>query len=805
MGMRRPQSRSTLASIIACLTLGVGIAASTVTLAIVDSTILHPLPYPQAERIFEVSRTDPESGRKLPFSYSFFYRAAEGLPTIEALAALSSTNGILKIHQVPRVATVVATSSSLQEVLRTAPILGRYFEPSEELEAAPVAVISNNLWQQQYSGDEEVLGQTLELNGETFEIIGVMPRGVRMPQLAEAPSIWIPLGADPVLGLLKKMFGSAWDRSAYLSLWARVPDRGSSHSAEQELRNTANQLLPSTEVGASTDNVLRLAGLSDTIRTRYRDQTHVLILAAALALLACCANVAHIVAARESDRQTALAIKRALGASSMRLFLQAFAATSILVLAGTGLGAALTPVALHAVETHLPDGALPWKDLTLRPGILLLAIGLCLVCGIVLATVAAFRAGRTGLGPRALQNSRASTTDSKGMRLRQILLVSEISCAALALFLTGLFVRTYSRIAATPLGFQPAGVVTLDLTLSRGVQATEWKRIADPIRSELEGEASTRSTAVALASPVRRSLHASYKLAGTGADAQPRIAEVRPVGPAYFDTLSIPLLSGRALEETDGGEAPKVCAVNETFRRTERDQPDLLGQRLQIPGLSPCQIVGVVSDTANPSFTEPTEPTVFLPLEQIPPHLVQGSLTVLVRLKSSSSSAARDFLRHARQVALKRAPESPAEVRTLQSTVSDILAPERFRAGLLLVLSALSVGIVAAGVYGSAAYLIATRRRELALRMALGTSPTRIVRGLLGQTLLLTGLGCLIGFALAYRSTSLIGELVLGMSLPTPLQGAAAILLLAAIVGVAVALPSLQLFRESLDRVLKEN
>src|SRR5262245_52893696 len=277
--VRRSFKADILSIALSILSMAIGLATATVTLSIVDATILHPLPYPASEEIVELSLTHGASGQKGAFTNRFFYDAQGSLPGFQSIGALSYSDMILQSDNEPVVVKGLACSASLFDVLKLKPLRGRLFDKADEIPSAggSIALISEELWMNRYGADPEILGKTIRINELPFTVVGVLKAGLRIPPLPSAPSVWLPLGSDPMISQLKKMLRSNWDRAAYITpLWARINRGLNVKTAEEQIKSPASQLLAQDDMYFSPNMNLQVIPVEEQLRSKYRVEVYVL-------------------------------------------------------------------------------------------------------------------------------------------------------------------------------------------------------------------------------------------------------------------------------------------------------------------------------------------------------------------------------------------------------------------------------------------------------------------------------------------------------------------------------------------------
>ncbi len=742
-----------LSTVLAAANMALGIGAAAATLSIVDATLLRPLPYPEAAGIVEISQPDPSTGRTWPFTYRFFLEARGRLPGLENLAALSISDVTLETGGEPVVETAVACSASLFDLLRMSPLRGRFFSAEEEARTPDGSwvILSEELWRGAFGGEDAIVGRKLRLDGKTFEVAGVIPAGMRVPPLSAVPGLWIPLGSDPVLDQLQKMFDTNWDRSAYLSLWGRVSPGLTIAAAQERSKAVALPLLADSDPDHSLETGFRLAPIEQQIRDEYRLEVSVLILATLLVLAVSCANFSNLILAREPSRRMGVSLRFALGESAARIGAVAVLESVAISLIGAAAGAAATIPLFQALESSLPEGLLPVREFSLN-GLVTLAVAvIAVVSGLAVSLFPAIRLTRLGFTGLTGSTSRSVSEGRPARNARRLVVVSQTTCAVVSLTLALLLLKTFLGLTSVELGFDARSVLVADLTLPQNLSSGEqWQRLARSLTQAMRPQAGVAAVAAALSAPAARVLRTSYRLDSDPSQEPVGIAEYRPVGPAYFDALKIPLLRGRSFTDQDDSRSSQVCIVNRTLAREQFEDGIAVGSRIAPVGFEPCVIVGVVADVRGRNLRSEPPPAMYVPMQQVPPQVIQGFMSLIVRMRDGSSGAQAYGAGALADTIHQQAPNLPVTVGPLMAVIDGLSALERFRTLLMSAVSLLTMVLVFCGVYGITAGHVSHRRRELAIRLALGTTGNRVLADLVKDALKLTWAGLALGLAIAF-------------------------------------------------------
>jgi putative ABC transport system permease protein len=749
------------ATLLAILSMAIGTGAVASVLTIMSSTMLRPLPYPDAEQICELFQPSPELGQDWPFSYRFFYDAQNQLPDLEHLAALSFIDVVLQSEGEPTLLSAVACSSSLFDLLKVNPLLGRPFDHSEERRAggASVALISDELWQSRFGRDPRIVGRRLQLNERLFVVIGVMPSRMRIPPLPSPPAVWIPLGADPMLDQMEKMFSEAWDRSAYLVLWARLP-RGA--SAEERIRSVALPLLERSDPARSPDIGLRIISIEEKITGRYGSEIYVMLLATLLTMIVACANVSSLMLAKSVARSKDASIRIALGATGAKIVALALIEGLVIAISGASLGLLLANLSMKSIDRNLPEGLLPFRELSIDANILAWVLIGAAACGIGAALSPAMRLSRMKTGLSELW-ARSSTESRSTRGSREAIVVIQIACVALSLFCFLLLYGAYRDAVSIALGFEHKGVLVADINVpqSSSISGSRLKAMALDIERRVREHSDTESASIALSAPTTRALRTSFKVLSGAAGEQTAIAEYVPVGANYFSVLGINVLKGRSFSDSEMNRP--LCLINETLARMLFQDGDELIARLELHGQPPLEVIGIVNDVASRNLGDAPAPTIYIPFGQMPDEAIQGFISLLVRLRESNATeeyAARAVTRTIREIA----PSFPVEMRPMTEITDRRSSVERFRAFLMGSVSLIAVILASLGVYGITAHYVFHRRREMAIRIALGATANRVIVEVVRRALKLSVLGLALGLAAAYPVFKLIEGFLVGVS-----------------------------------------
>jgi putative ABC transport system permease protein len=796
----------------ALASMAIGLAMATVTLSILDATILHPLPYPAPQEIVELTQPDKSSGRLRAFTYRFFQDAQRSLPGIQSLGALSYSDLILQSDHDPVAVSGVACSASFFDVLKLKPMRGRSFERSEESpdSGVPVVLISEELWRNRYGSDPGILGRTIRLNELPHIVIGVMKAGLRIPPLPSAPAVWIPLGSDPMMAQVKKMFPSSWDRSAYLFLWARINPGISVKTAEEQAKAAGLSLLAQADPDRSPSADFRIVSVEEQLRSRYQFEIYILVLGVLLIMLVTCFNVSSLILARSLSHRGELAVRLALGESQLRAVTRMFLEGVLISVSGALAAMLAGKLMLLALESTIPSGFLPYREITLSTKVLGMVLTVAVVCGIVISLWPALRLKRSGRG-NLLESLHRSTTEGRSVKLnRQIVVVAQIACTVLAIAIFLSLFRSYHNISAAQLGFDAGPVLVVNLSLPKNaVSGARWKQLGALLINNLESQNGVASAAIAISPPLTRSLRASYSLPGSlpgkGGQNSVGIADYRPVGRNYFSTLGIPLRKGRLFSDSDTLKSNPVCILNEALARAQFAERPEIGAAITPLGMKPCEVIGVVGDVASYDLRDRHAPALYVPFDQMSSEAIQGFMSILIRTSNGASHSQIDHLKALVVEEIRReAPMLPATIQPLTAIVARASSLERFRAMLMGVVSLIAVILAACGVYGIAANYVIQRRRDLTIRLALGATTRHIITGIMKDALILAVIGLVLGLAGAYPLLKALNAVLFGLAGLEMEAIAACALIILFIVSLSAYIPARRTISLNVADVLKD-
>ncbi len=791
-------------TVVVVATLGLAIGANAAVFSLIDFMLFRPLPIDRPDQVVRIYTSDFSSGPIGATSYPDFESLRDGITGLEQSASYDGTypvnvalgDGSLRLQ-----ANLV--SGEFFNLLGVRPARGRLIAPSDHqaVGADRVAVLSYAAWQTYFGGAPDVVGHTLSLNGEPMVVIGVTESTYTGIDIGSTPDMWIPMTMYGVAmpGLDRQTLldnrGSRW-----LSQIGRLKDGASLRQVETQANAVMARLAeqyPQTNRGVSGQpdaprpmTVLPIADQAGT-RSRVADRATFLTGIMTLVLLIACANVANILVAQGQRRRQEFAVRLALGASRMQLSRQVLIESVLLSIIG---GAAGLAVALGLSRVLIPlglpsvlQGSLRLESVPLDWRVVAFALGLSIVTGIIFGILPALNASRPDLVP-ALK-AHAEPVRSKGHRwgLRDGLVVLQVSASMVLVIGAGLFIRAILSAYDTELGFEPAGVAitTLDVGRERMSQeqgVTFYSEVLERVRHLPGVEAAALARYVPVqAMGARRGYRVEAMdqaaVEAAGIPVLPRGSvelNMNVVSDGYFQTLGISLMQGRAFLPSDDGGAPLVAMVNKEFAETFWPGQFAIGQRL-LSGRdqeTPITIVGVVETGKYRNVREDPLPYIYIPLQQ------EYRTSVVLSVRTGDQVEA--LFPVVANVVHELRPGMPlVRTGTLQAHLGNSLSQERTTMNLVVALGVLALLVSAVGLYGLLAYSVATRRREIGIRNALGAQASTLVVMVLGQGMRLVVVGMVLGSLAALGLGRLLSAIVVGVGVTDPvIFGATAVLLL---------------------------
>ncbi len=803
-------------TLLAIVTLGLGLGLTAAMFSAVDALLLEALPLPHAERLVIVQGVrESEEGdgeaEEWAISYPDASEWSERVRTFSGLAAHSGLRSFnLRSGDATEHVDGEMVAAAYFDVLGVAPVRGRLFTAEEDRApgAARVALVAYDLWQRNWGGAEDLVGRTIELDDESYEVVGVLPPG--FAGVTDQAEVWLPLACAEILG--RHYIENR--RFRWLSAVGRLQDGVSLETAQADLDAVAAALAaeyPDTNQRISG----RLEPLRDVWLGPLRRGVLILFAASGLVLLVACTNIAGLLLVRGVARRRDLAMRSALGAGRGRLIRQLLVESALLALAGAALATLVAHWAARLLLTASPVAFRSFVQLGLDAGVLGFLLLLAVLCGLGFGAVPAWMATRGELAAE-LRKGGHGGGDRSGHRLRGALVVGQIALALVVVFAAGLLLRSFRALEASPLGYRTERLLTvrLDLKGERWHEDAAVHGLAHDLLARAGSLPGVASIAVAGPGMPTDAEYGSLATVDDPASADGfRVIEtwLHHVSPAYFETLGIPVLAGRPFDSRDGATSSAVVIVSRSTAERlwpERELAGVVGERLKVGGPTSrwpwFEVVGVVENARYRGVRDADDgdPDLYLSFFQIPPKSPPVA-NLLLRLDGVTPEA---LLPGIREAVRSLAPGlAPYDGRTLAERVRDGRRPERFLAGLMGLFATLALVLAALGVYGLVSQSTARRRREVGIRMALGADRRQVALGVLGRGLRLAVLGLGLGLVVSLALAGVLESQLYGVDGRDPASLVLAGSLLLAVALGASYLPARRAARLDPARVLRED
>lgn len=778
-------------SLVTIATLALGIGANAAIYSIVDAVLVRPLPYRDPDRLVMVwedaSYVSFPRNTPAPANY-FSWRAMNR--AFSDMAAARGAVANLTADGTPEQILGRRVTASFFDVLGVAPIAGRTFTEKEDRSAAPVAVISYRLWQRRYSGSSNVIGSDILMNGSRRTIIGVMPPTFMFRNREH--DFWTPMSFTPA--------EMAQRDSHYLWVVARLAPGVTVERAREDMNDVAARLAREyPESNARIGSVV--VPLQEDLLGDARLQMVVLLAAAGCVLLVACANIAGLLLARALARRGEMAVRAAVGATSMRLAKQMIVEGMLLALAGGALGVALAPAAIRVLLTMVPNTVAVPQTSVLDPRLLGFALVLACTTGILFSLVPALQTARSSLN-QALQQSGRAAMGGRGFA-RDSLVVAQIAVALVLLAGAGLLIRTLANLRSIDVGFHSNHLLTLRTTLPVPKYADPTARLAfyDGVIAGVRKLPGVENAAYISTLPFLSAGNTTgYRVEGQeparGQDVLYRIGT-----PNYLTTIGAELIEGRLPDDRDGRDSPWIVVINETFRRLHWPNEGALGRRVQFNSGAPRwrTVVGVVKDVRERGYELDMKPAAYVLYSQVLTAWAPESLVVRTTIDPAGVASG------VRRVIADVDPEQPiSAIRTMDEILDLDVADRTTQTALLSAFAGLALLLCCLGLYGVLSYAVSQRTREIGVRLALGASANGVARLVIGRGLALTAIGLTIGLALAWMTTQGMRSLLVRVSATDATTFGGVVGLLLVIAFAACTVPALRAARVDPIQVLRQ-
>lgn len=774
---------------VAVLTLALGIGANAAIFNVVNAVLLRPLPYPDPDRLVLVWESTINDRTNIVSAPNFFdWRRQNRVFENMALFDSAGRGYNLSEGNEPERISGIRVSAGFFDVLGVKPFLGRTFVPDEEILGKDHEVILGyGLWKRRYGGDRAIIGKTVRVDGESFTVVGVMPKEFQFQFWSNPRELWVPIGYTE---------GDKSRGSHSFVAMARLKPGVTLAQARVEMDTIGRRLsneYPQDNAGESATATLmgdfQVRALRPTLLTLFAVVGFVLLIA--------CVNVANLALARSATRQKELTIRRALGAGRFRIVRQLMTESVLLGLVGGLAGLFVASFSLSFFELIIPFNLKflafrPLESIPMDGRVFGFALAISILTGILFGLAPVLGARRNDLTEPLKEGAGRGATSSGRNRLRQALVASEVALALVVLACAGLMVESMVRLLRVDPGFNPKNVLTMDMSLPQ-VNLYYGPPVHARFCQDLEGHVGALSGVVSVSAishlPLEGQAGRGFEIEGEadpGPEHQPS-AGYSVTCPGYFRTLGIPIREGREFTNQDTLSAPGVIVINETMARRYWSNKDPIGSRIKLgyfdskePWLT---VVGVARDVRHWGLDEKVEPEFFRPYTQA----AWPSMTVVVRTASAPGSYAIPV----KKVMGEIEPEQPvSNIGSMEEVVRDSVGSMRFPMLLLTVFALLALALAAVGITGVVSYAVVQRTHEIAIRMALGAQPRDVLQLVVQGSMVWALAGVVGGIAGAIGVTRYLSALLYAVRPTDPWVFGAASLLLAIVALLASYIPA---------------
>ena len=779
----------------AILTLALGIGANSAIFALVDATLLRPLPFPHPHRLVMVYERSESSSRSpvSPLNLADWNSRSRSFDVIAGYVpnvggmVMSGADGTAQT--VPR----QWVTAGIFDALGIKAVVGRTFVEADDIQRANVVVLGEAFWRSRFNGDQGIVGRDIRLDGEPFTVVGVVPKEA---ELLGRSSMW---AVRPIQGLPPAVRGFYGLRAI-----GRMKPGVTLQAARSDLEAVASALaqeFPKTNHGRST--ALERLDVA-VVGTELRQSAILFLGVVGFVLLICCGNVANLLLTRATVRRRELAVRSALGADRRRVIRQLLTESLLISVIGTGLGMALGAMILAAAPALIPTDLMPsGVTLTFDSRVVIFCAATAVFVGCLFGLAPAWQATAFS-SAQVIAADDGRTTTGGGSRLRALLVVAEVATAVVLLFGGGLLLRTLLELENVDRGYQADSVLTMivDPLGSSYPTPQSMLQFYESVEREVAGSPGVRSVAWASTLPMGPSYEGNTFFEIAGADpveeSQRPVADYQIVSPGYFSTVELPLVAGRGFDSRDSLEGVPVCLVNEAFVRRHLQGRDPIGVRLTLrPADSPQadavvrDIVGVVRQVkSRPDETEELL-QIYIPLAQD----TIGDIYMVVTPVSGPADALASTVRAAIGRVDTEQLVSVRDIMTLEDVARDATSRHRFRAVLVMAFAGLALLLAMIGLFGVLSYTVQQRIREFGVRRALGATPGDVLRLVAGSAARVIGLGAVVGLALAALSSQLIVSMLFGVQPLDPVTFASVVFVLVITAALSIAAPAWRAIR----------
>ena len=782
-------------TLITMLTLILGIGANTAVFSVINGVLLRPLPYPAPERLEYLTSQFPGLGfNQFWISPPEFLEFRDHNQTFQSVGAYAV--GAVNLETTPSARPVAAAvTPELMPTLGVEPLRGRWFNREDAIpNAPPVAILSYELWQRTFGGDDKIVGQTIRINGASEEVVGIMPKGYDVHD--SKIEIWRPLIINPAN--LPNQRGSH-----FLYLVGRLKDGVTREQALADVDRLIDQwraMIPAGHVPSKPNHRLRMDPLHDDIVGGVKRALVVLQVAVVFVLLIACANLANLLVARADARMREYSVRIALGASRGRLFRQLLVEGLVLTLPSAAIGIGLAYAGVQALLAVSPNAIPRSAEITLSVPVLAFTAGVAVLTGLIFALVPLAHFGLRKTVSSLRESSTRTTAGAGRVWMRSGLVVTEIALAVTLVVGAGLLIRSFVNLTSVDAGFKRTELSTFGVVMPAARYSPEQTvTFYNELQNRLKSQAGVQSVSAMSGLPPLRNVNANDTDFEHIPNNRPQgslpvenVDFYQYVSVGYTETMGIPIVSGRSFELADTQGSP-VVLINETLARKFFEGRDPIGGRIK-PGFGASQpfftVVGVLKDVKQGGVAEVAGAELYMLTDQMPKHLnnfVPRAMNIVVRSTLPVDSLANSY----RSVVQGLDPSLPLiRIQSMDDAFGAAIVRPRFLTLLLSIFAALALALAAVGTYGILSYLVSQRTQEIGIRMALGADRATILRLVMRRGLLLAVAGIGVGLAASFAATRLMASLLFNVEPTDPATLAAVAAIIVVVATLACLVPA---------------
>jgi putative ABC transport system permease protein len=784
---------------IAALALGIG--ANTAIFTVVNKVLLEPLGYPEPDRLVELELSGPQGNGNIT-SIPKYTVWREQTEVFEAVTAYDSGGPGVNLTggDHPEQLHGIRASADYFQVFGVPMAMGRPFTAEDDRPNGPrLVVLANGLWRSHFGADPDIVGKTVDLGGEPYTITGVIGSTFHTDQPTD---IILPLRADP----------NSVDQSHYLVSTARMKRGVTLAMAKAAMKVSAEEYKRKFPGAMDQKDSFTAEPLRDTVVGDIRVSLLVLLGAVSFVLLIACANVANLLLARATIRRREIAIRAALGAGRMRIIRQLLTESVLLSLAGGALGLVLGFLGVRALLAMNPGG-IPrigehGGDVTIDWRVLMFTLLVAVFTGILFGLIPAFSASRSDLSVTLRESGTRSGSGLRQNKARSMLVITEMALALILLVGAALLIRTFAALRAVDPGFSTHNVLTMSMSVTgpRFEKTAGVAQLVEDSRQRVEALPGVESFASACCLPLEGGFGLPFTIEGRPLTDGPYHGGggYDIVSPEYFAAFRIPLLRGRMFTIHDDGGAPGVVLLSDTLAKKYWPKGDAVGARISIgKGVGPefaeppREVVGIVGDARNSGLDNEPPPVMYIPVAQVPNGVTALNANIspiqfVIRTKVDPFTLSADIQRALREAS---GGLPVAHIRSMDQVEGESTARSDFNMTLLTIFAGVALLLAAIGIYGLMAYSVQQRTQEIGIRMALGASPEKVRRMVVGQGMRLAMIGVLAGVVAAYALARYMTTLIFGVKPHDPVVFVSVIVVLSVVALLATYVPALRASR----------